>query len=172
MIDTANATNLGPAIVREVRGAQMTVLIDGIEHVATNAMAFPYTPRVNDVLLMIGQEDKHYAIGVLQAQGDMTLTFPADVNFRAPKGSFNFSSGEAIDMHAPEVKVTAGKWTVVARTLSEKVTNALRWVTELAQLKAGRRRTLVEGKDYERSERKILKSKKDVRLNGERIHLG
>lgn len=172
MIDTEQATDLGPATVLDVAGAKMTVLMNGLECEALNAMAFPYTPRRNDTLLVIGQGDMRYAIGVLQAQGDMTLTFPAGVNFRAPKGAVNFHSGEAIDMHAPEVRVTAGKWSVVARTLSEKVTDALRWVGNLAQLKAGRRRTLIEGKDYERSERKIMKAKKDVRVNGERIHLG
>jgi hypothetical protein len=135
-------------------------------------MAFPYTPKKGDVVLVIGQAEKHYLIGVLQARGDMTMTFPAGANFRAPKGSFNFSSGESIEMYSPEVKVTAGKWTLLARSLTEKVTDAMRWVANLAQLKAGRRRLLVEGKDYERSERKIVKAKKDVRVNGERIHLG
>lgn len=187
MLDMTTTTALGPAIVREVNGATIIALMEGREIEAVNAMAFPYTPTPGDVVLAIGQGSsqserapgqcaalaaRHYVIGVLQAQGDMTMTFPASVNMRAPKGSFNFSSGEAIDMHAPEVKVTAGKWTLVARTLTEKVTNAMRWVANLSQLKAGRKRTLVEGKDYERSERKIMKAKKDVRVNGERIHLG
>ncbi len=172
MIETEQSTALGPAVVLEVAGARMTVLMEGAECEALNAMAFPYTPRKGDTLLVIGQGEMHYAIGVLQAQGDMTLTFPGSVKFRAPKGAVSFHSGEAIDLHAPEVKVTAGKWSVVARTLSEKVTDALRWVGNLAQLKAGRRRTLIEGKDYERSQRKIMKAKKDVRVNGERIHLG
>lgn len=172
MIDTQTTTDLGPAIVQRIEGANVTALMNGEEIQLTNAMAFPYTPKPNDVVLAIGQQTGHYIIGVLQTQGDMTMTFPGSATFRAPKGGFNFSSGEAIDMHAPEVKVTAGKWTVVARTLSEKVTDAMRWVANLSQLKAGRKRTLVEGKDYERSERKILKAKKDVRVNGERIHLG
>jgi hypothetical protein len=172
MLDMTTTTALGPAIVREVNGASIVALMEGREIEAVNAMAFPYTPKPGDVVLAIGQPDKHYVIGVLQAQGDMTMTFPANVNLRAPKGHFNFSSGEAIEMHAPEVKVTAGKWTLLARTLTENVTDAMRWVANLSQLKAGRKRTLVEGKDYERAERKIVKAKKDVRLNGERIHLG
>lgn len=172
MIDTTATTALGPAIVRDVKGANIVALMDGREIEAINAMAFPYTPKPGDVVLTIGQQDKHYVIGVLQAQGDVTMTFPAGVHMRAPKGGFQFSSGEGIEMQAPEVKVTAGKWTVLARTLTEKVTDSMRWVANLAQLKAGRKRTLVDGKDYERSERKIVKAKKDVRVNGERIHLG
>lgn len=170
MIETMQSVKPGPATVLRTQGARLRVLRDGRELEALNALAFPYAPGQGDVVLVIGEEPA-YVIGVLQAQGDMKLQFPANVHMHA-KGAFQFSSGERIELQAPEAKVTAGKWEVVARTLSEKVHNAVRWVKDLASLKAGRRKVSVEGANIERAERHLLKAKKEVRVNGERIHLG
>lgn len=170
MIETMQSNKLGPATVLRTQGARLRVLRDGHEVEALNALAFPYAPGQGDVVLVIGEEPA-YVIGVLQAQGDMKLQFPANVHMHA-RGAFQFSSGESIELQAPEAKVTAGKWEVVARTLSEKVHNAVRWVKDLASLKAGRRKVSVEGANIERAERHLLKAKKEVRVNGERIHLG
>jgi hypothetical protein len=172
MLQTSQSVNLGPATVVSVEGATIRVLHDGKEVEALNALAFPYQPRRGDVVLLISQDSGCFVIGVLQATGDVNLTFPANVHFHAPKGNVQFTSGTGIEMQAPEVKVTAGAWTVLAKTLTEKVTNAFRWVKDLASLRAGRQRNLVEGASYERAERRVIKAKKDVRVNGNRIHLG
>jgi hypothetical protein len=172
MLDTTTNTRLAPAIVKSASGASLTVLFEGADVAATNAMAFPYTPSEGDTVLVIGQEDAHYVIGVLHARGDMTLAFPANVRFTAPRGGMLFTAAQPIEIQSPEVKVSAGTWTVIAKTLTEKVHSAFRWVKDLASLKAGRQRTQVEGASYERAERRIIKAKKDVRVNGERIHLG
>lgn len=172
MLNTSLTARLGPAIVLEVNGARVKVLFEGNEVEAVNALAFPFGPKQGDHLLVIGQEEGFYVIGVLHAQGDMTLTFPGNVRFHTPRGGVLFSAQQPIELQAPEVKVSAGKWTVVAQTLSEKVTSAFRWVKDLASLKAGRQRNHVEGACYERAERRVIKAKKDVRVNGDRIHLG
>jgi hypothetical protein len=172
MLETAQSVSLTPVLVRDAKGAHLTVLLDGLEVQAVNALAFPYQPSPGDVVLLIAQEDARYVIGVLQAQGDMTLNFPAGVHLRAPRGSVQITSGVSLEMQAPDVQVTAGRWNLLARTLKESATNAYRWVKELASLKAGRQRTMVEGANYERAERRIIKAKKDVRVDGDRIHLG
>ncbi|MCB9893601.1 MAG: DUF3540 domain-containing protein [Planctomycetes bacterium] len=172
MIQTDAATRLGPGTVTSVEEGRAVVQFEGLSVSAINAIAFPWTPAVGDVVLLIAQEDAHYIIGVLQTRGDFTMTFPANVNLRAPKGSINLHSGQEIDMHAGEVKVTGGKITLLARTMTEKFGNAFRWVTDLVQVKSGRSRNLVAGASYERCERRVIKAKKDVRVNGERIHLG
>ncbi|MCA8911489.1 MAG: DUF3540 domain-containing protein [Planctomycetes bacterium] len=172
MIQTDAATKLGPAVVRSLEDGRITAEFEGEQVSAVNAIAFPWTPNKGDVVLLIAQEDAHYVIGVLQTQGDFTMTFPANVNLRAPKGAINLHSGEGIDMHAPDVKVTGGKITLLAKTMTEKLGNAFRWVGDLVQVKAGRSRTLVDGASYERCERRVIKAKKDVRVNGNRIHLG
>lgn len=172
MIQTDAATKLGPGVIHSQADGRVIATFEGEQVSAINAISFPWTPHEGDVVLMIAQEDSHYIIGVLQTRGDFTMTFPANVNFQAPKGAINFHSGEAIDMHAPDVKVTGGKITLLAKTMTEKFGNAFRWVTDLVQVKSGRSRNLVEGASYERCERRVIKAKKDVRVNGNRIHLG
>lgn len=171
MMETLNETRVSPAIVREVVGPSVKALADGVEVEALNAMAFPYTPKAGDVVLLISGHDRHYIIGVLETSGDATLQFPAGLHIHA-RGGVQVSSGERVEMHAPEVKVTAGVWQVVARTLKERVENAARWVKNLATLRAGRRTVKVEGANVERAESHLLRAKKDVRVNGDRIHLG
>lgn len=170
MTETMTQAALGPAIVTATQGVQVSVLRDGREVAAQNALAFPYTPRKGDVVLVIGDEPC-YVIGVLHAQGDMALHFPANVHLHA-RGAFQFTSGEAIELSAPTTKVTAGRFEVIARTLTETVQNAARWVKDLATFKAGRRKVEVQGVNIERAERHVLRAKKDVRVNGHRIHLG
>jgi hypothetical protein len=172
MLQTSESVHLGPATVTGTRGPEVEVVCNGREISALNALAFPYQPQRGDVVLLVAQEERSYVIGVLSAQGDMSLNFPGNVHFRAPKGSVQFTSGTGIEMQAPEVKVTARAYTVLAKTLTEKVTSAFRWVKDIASLKAGRQRTHVEGASYERAERRVIKAKKDVRVNGDRIHLG
>jgi hypothetical protein len=163
-------TKLGPGVVQTATATGMTVLLDGIEVAATSAMALPYVPQPGDVVLVIGQHE-HYVIGLIKAQGDCTLRFPANVHVHA-RGGIQLTSGERVEMQAPEVKVAAGKWEVVARTLSEKVHSAMRWVRDLSTLKAGRRRVQVQGVNIERAERHLFTAQKDVRVNGHRIHIG
>lgn len=170
MNETMTQAALGPAVVTATQGAQVTVLRDGREVAAQNALAFPYTPRKGDVVLVIGEEQA-YIIGVLHAQGDMALHFPANVHLHA-RGAFQFTSAEAIELQAPVTKVAAGKFEVIARTLTETVHNAARWVKDLATFRAGRRKVQVDGVNIERAERHVLRAKKDVRVNGHRIHLG
>ena len=172
MISATQNTRLAPAIVQSVNGVRLTVLFEGAEVEAVNALAFPYTPHAGDTVLVVGQDEANYVIGVLHARGDMTLAFPGNVRLHAPNGGMVFSAARPIEIQGPEVKVSAGTWTVIAKTLTEKVTSAFRWVKDIASLKAGRQRTHVEGASYERAERRIIKAKKDVRVNGERIHLG
>ncbi len=172
MLKTDETTRLGPAHVTGAEGGRVRALFEGGEIEAVNALAFPWTPRAGDVVLVISQEDAHFIIGVLHTQGDFTFNFPAGVTFRAPRGAMNFHSGESVDLHAPEVRVTAGNLTFLAGKLTEKVTSAFRWVKDLVQLKAGRSRTVIEGTSHERAQRRVIRADKDVRVNGERIHLG
>lgn len=186
MIQTDASTKIGPAVVASLEDGRVIATFEGEQVSAINAIAFPWTPNPGDVVLLIAQADsqeraagqptglppQHYIIGVLQTRGDFTMTFPANVNFSAPRGDISFHSGRTIDVHGAEVKVTGGKITLLAKTMTEKFSNAFRWVSDMVQLKAGRSRTLVEGASYERCERRVIKARKDVRVNGNRIHLG
>src|SRR5919108_5761414 len=98
MLKVESSTRLGPALVTAAHGGSLELQMEGETVSALNALAMPYMPRVGDIVLAIGQESGHYVIGVLQTQGDMRLCFPAGVQFHAPRGKFEFTSGEEIEL--------------------------------------------------------------------------
>jgi hypothetical protein len=164
--------NLAPATVLEAHGRKLTVLTPEGEVSAENALAFPYQPVKGDVLLVIGQGESHYAIGLIAAQGDMTIAFPAGAVFAAPRGEIKFKSGKAIDLHSPNVRLRAGKLEMVAKSISEVVDNAYRTVRKLFKLDAGRVHTTVEETAQTNAGRYVVKARQDVKMDGEKIYLG
>jgi hypothetical protein len=69
-------------------------------------------------------------------------------------------------------KLLVGKIETVAVRIMERAKNVYRQVEELQQTRANRVRTLVEGSYQLDSETTYIKSKKNVNIDGERIHLG
>jgi len=79
--------------------------------------------------------------------------------------------------HELTVKTSAMHWVTNrletwADTLVEKTRNAYRTVEELAQLRTGRLRTLVEQTYQLTSQRAFLKSREDFKIKSDKIHLG
>ena len=60
----------------------------------------------------------------------------------------------------------------MAIRIMERAKNVYRHVDELQQTRAQRVRTLVEGAYQLNSETSYIKSRKNVNIDGERIHLG
>jgi hypothetical protein len=169
---TGTDVSLTPASVLAVQGRRITVLTEQGERVAENALAFPYTPVPGDTLLVIGQGENAYAIGLLAAQGDMTVAFPANATFVAPRGEIRFKSGKGLELHSPNVRLRAGKLELLAKTISEKADNAFRKVRKLLKLEAGSVHTTVDETTHTRAGRFVVKAKQDVKMDGEKIYLG
>lgn len=169
---TGTDVKLAPASVIDVQGRKLTVLTADGEVIAENALAFPYTPVKGDTLLVIGQADRCYAIGLLAAQGDMTVAFPASATFTAPRGEIKFKSGKGMELHSPNVRLRAGKLELVAKTISEKADNAWRRVRKLLKLDAGSVQTTVEETSHTKAGRYVVKAKQDVKMDGDKIYLG
>jgi len=73
---------------------------------------------------------------------------------------------------SPDVKITAGKLEFIAKRIFEHFTDATRWVKDTWQIRAGRLRSDVED-DYQlKANRIIERAKADVRIDGDKIHLG
>ena len=165
-------THLGPARVVEASAPHVRIRLADQEVLATTALSSPYQPVVGDVVLAIGQEENYYVIGVIQGAGRTVFRAPGDLEFRAPKGTIDLVSTRGIRLRSPDVSVRAGRMEVVARTLIEKFEEARRWVRGLFQLRAGRVRQEVEGSCHLKAERIVERATKDVKIDGERIHLG
>jgi len=139
---------------------------------ARMALGYDYRPAAGDVLLVIGQEDSHFAIGVIRGTGRSVLSFPGDVDVRAPQGRMRLFAGKGVSVHAPEVSVRTGKWNLIAETLVEKAAEAYRFVTGLFQLRAGSRHTVIQGQSFEKAERVYVRAEQEVSVDGKTIQLG
>jgi hypothetical protein len=153
---------LGPATVVESAGDRVRLVRESGEAWAQLALAFPYEPAAGDVVLAIG-EDEVFIIGVLRGRGKSVFRTPGDLELEA---------GGRVSIRGSEVRIEADKVETVARSVFERFVNAYRWVKETLQTRAGRTRTVVEGHSTLRAERIVEIAEKDVKIDGEKIHLG
>jgi ABC-type molybdenum transport system ATPase subunit/photorepair protein PhrA len=166
------STYLGPARVHRVAGSRIQLEFPDELPWAMLALAYPYQPTVGDTVLAAGQGQNWYVIGVLQGTGKTTLMVPGDFEVLAPKGHINLIAGKGFQVKSPEVRITAGKLELVAKRISERFLDATHWVKNSWHIRAGRVRTEVEGNYQVKAKRIIERAEEDVRIDGEKIHLG
>jgi hypothetical protein len=75
-------------------------------------------------------------------------------------GKFNF------------VTLTMDRFETFAQTVIQKARNVYHTVSELSQFQTGRMRTLVKSTFHLKSKKVFLKAEEDVKVRGEKIHLG
>lgn len=167
------ASFLGPATVVAVRPHEVDVEIRGGEPAcARMALSIPYAPVVGDVLLVIGDGDDHYVIGVLHGTGKTSLSFEGAVDLHAKGGALTLSSDTAVAIHAPETEVQAGKLTVFAGTVVEKLGSLYQRVRETLSVHAGKTHTLVEDSSFTTAKNASIVTEETMSINGSEIHLG
>jgi hypothetical protein len=166
---------LGPGRVTSVHGAGVDVhLSKSPEHVVTARMALaqPYEPLPGDELLLIGEPDGYYVIGVLAGHGQTELRFNGDVRIHASGGKLELSGDTGLKLESPEVTVAAGEVKTFARTVTEKVDTAYRWVRERLSVRAGSVQRVVEGEDLTRAKNSVTLAEEVVKLDGGSVQLG
>jgi hypothetical protein len=161
---------LGPARVTALRGDRVEVDGPSGPVTAQMALAAPYSPRPDDVVLVIGGEEC-WVIGVLRSRGLTSLVVPGDLELRA-MGRVELVGEQGVEIRGPRVTLRADKLETVARATFEHVKDSYRWVSGAVHTTAGRVRTLVSGSATLSAERIIERAKKDVKIDGERINLG
>jgi len=172
MLTLDQTTFLGPAPVLRSEGDRFQLDIGEHYCWAQSALAFPYVPAIGDVVLAIGQGDQWYVVGVLQGCGKTNLVVPGDLRISAPRGSIELDAAKGIRLRSPAVKIMADSLDVIAKSVFESFTEATRWVKKTFQLRLGRLRTQVDG-EYDLKASKIKeRADGDVRIDGQKIHLG
>ncbi len=170
--DSAQELYLGPAIVIKTDRRMLMLALPEENVWAHNAVSFPYQAEPGDKVLTIGRSDAFYVIGVLAATGKTTFTAPGDLEFRTPRGKINLVSSEGLNIRTSEMKVVSNHIEYVAHSIVEKYENAKCWVRQAFHLRAGSARTVVEGTYKMRAERIVEKAKGEVKIDGDKIHLG
>jgi hypothetical protein len=171
------ATYLGPAevVLHEADasspGLLRAVLSDGSEVPVELALAVAFRPAPGDVLLVIGNGDRHYAIGVIDGRGRSVVAVPGDLELRAG-GKVTLRGEDGVEIEGPTMEVRVGKLELLARTVTERFDSLRQRVTELLSVEAGQSRTIVAGAMHTRAKSSTLLTEDKVTINGKAIHLG
>lgn len=130
-----------------------------------------------DVELSAGGNLEFVSAQDIRFQGrSVGLTARQDVSIDARRGHLRIDetllAGKRLDADLDTARLTLRRLETTARTVVEKARDVYRTVDRLVQTRAGRIRTLVSGALYLKSRKAFLKSEKDFKIDGEKIHLG
>ncbi|HUA65086.1 MAG TPA: DUF3540 domain-containing protein [Alphaproteobacteria bacterium] len=163
---------LGPARVRDIAGRRVQLEFPDALPWADLALGFPYQAAVGDTVLAIGQRGNWYVIGVLHGTGKVSFLVPGDFEVLAPKGRIKLVAGKGFEVKSPAAKISAGKLELVAHKVFERFTDATRWIKDRWQVRAGRVRAEIEGDYHLKAKTISARADEDVKIDGEKIHLG
>lgn len=172
MLTMEAAAQVLPATVLLAAAGRIKLELPDAHVWAISALAYPYQPVEGDIVLAIGQGAQWYVIGVLKGTGPTTLLAPADLELVAPRGRVTIKAAQGVEIKSDSVSVSANKLEVTAQRIVERFADAVRWVKGVFQLRAERVRTRVDGVYDLRAERILENAEKDVKIDGEKIHLG
>jgi hypothetical protein len=164
---------LGPAVVTGARADRVELrLASGEALEATLALAFPYRPVEEDVVLVIGKGEAHYVIGVLRSHGQTCLAFDGDVTLRAVGGRLNLAADEGVAIQGKELEIAVGAIKMVADSMVQKLATAYQRVTGLVSVRAGESHAIVDGAATQRAKSAAILTEEKMTINGKQIFLG
>jgi len=164
---------LGRAVVCSCQATRLEVrLPDGRQVQAKLAVPFGYRPQVDDELVVIGQQDRYFVIGVTEAANAVELRFSGDVELRSTHGNIHLNAAKKLQMMAADIDMRTKVLTVISDKIVEKATTVYQRVSELLSIRAGEKQEVVDGECSTRAEHIHLASREVVKVNGKEIHLG
>jgi hypothetical protein len=169
--DAAAAVRLGPARVRGVMDGALLIDIDGALARATMALAYPYRPAVDDVVLVMGQDDRWYVTGVIDGRGLTRMDFPGDLELRAA-GRVRIASQQECAIDAPRIVMRGERLEMAITAVRQQVASLYQHVTGTLRTIAGRQHTTVEAQSTLHARKIVRKAEDDVIVDGRQIKLG
>jgi len=130
-----------------------------------NQLVFEYDPAAGRTLVNVPSGD----LALRTEHGDIELQSAGAV--RIGGQAINLD-GERVEVRAKRARWIVDKLETLAGTVIERATNLYRSVEQLAQLRTGRMRTLVEETYQFRSRNAYVRAEKDYKIKADQIHLG
>ncbi len=162
-----------PATVVEVHaGGVVARLPSGASIEPRLALAYSFRPAVGDRLLVIGQDGRHYVIGVLESTGATHLAFRGDVDLRAVGGKIALSGDEGVEVRGPTIELTARRLHVLAEKATEVFGSVFTTVKDLWSVRSGSTDAVIHGEWSHRAEQASITTEEVVTINGREVHLG
>ncbi|MFO0552595.1 MAG: DUF3540 domain-containing protein [Polyangiaceae bacterium] len=163
---------LGPARVVAMEGATPIVELDGQREHARLALAFPYAPAVDDVLLVLGRTGALYVVGILEGRGELALRFLGDVKLHAVGGKLELEGDQGVRVRGAAVEIVTRQLKTLADSVVERANDVYRRVRDTLSVHAGEKRVLVDGALSTRAASASTATSGVVTINGKEIHLG
>jgi hypothetical protein len=165
-------TWLRPAAVVAVAADSLTVDAgDRGTVTARMAMPIPYAAAIGDELLVLGEGEHAYVVGVLRGAGTMRLELEGDVEISAT-GKLGLRAGASVTIDAPEVQVRSGRMSMLAGRVTQAFDSVRTTVRELLLVRAGEQQTFVDGTSHLQAKNARMLSESKVTINGKEIFLG
>ncbi len=163
---------LRPVRVVKVEQRRLQIDLMGSEKWADIALPFKYQAMVGDHVLVIGQQDAFYVIGVIEGKGKTTLMAHGDLELHAAKGKIDLVAAMGVNIRSPSFQVITKQLDLVAENVVERFNNLTSWIKTTFDLQAGSVHTKVESSYRLKAEKITQKAREDLKLDGKKIHLG
>jgi hypothetical protein len=144
-------------------GIEMTAM-DPIDVRSRIAVRMSIFGRVGQMLTKLNLFDRNTEMS------SQSIDLTAE-NLRAKTTRTSVSMNK-IDADFDDARISGRRINMVADVIVSKAKNVYQRVSELWQLAAGRTRTVVDGTSHHKANRIYSKAVKDVKIDGEKIHLG
>lgn len=172
-VRTPSAPALGRATVVETRpGAVRVELANGAQVRVELALAYTYEPVRGDEVLVIGNGEGHFVIGILSGAGKSTLRFPGDAELRTERGVLRIVGAAGVELEGPQVAITTDRLQVIANAVVEKLGTLHSTVAGLFSLRSGEMQHVSQGSIHQQSKRASLLTEDKIYINGREVHLG
>jgi len=165
-------TYIGPATVTGVDTGRVEANVNGQIRQVGMTVGLRYEPDPGDVLLVAGQADRWYAIGVIRGSGRMVFSAPGDLELRSQRGGVSVKGARGLHLSAPRITMTADSLRMIAERVTESLGSVQRRVRDAVKEHVGRYSLRVEGLHRIRGKRLVHQATEEVKLKGKRIHLG
>jgi hypothetical protein len=154
---------------------------------AQGELVFSYDPATRVTRLVVPRGD----LQLFAVEGNIDLNAGGDIRVRgegavdiqgqrlrlgAPRAEITIDTltyaGRRLRANLGEAKLALDKLRVVADTVRQRARDVYQEITDLAQTRAGRVRTLVEDTYQVKAQDLILDASRDTKIDGEQIYIG
>jgi hypothetical protein len=164
---------LGPARVRAIDGRIVEVELEsGVVAPATMALGIPYRPVVGDTLLVVGDGERRWVLGVVEGRGKVELEAEGDLELHARGGALVLGADRGVRVRGPSLEVTVDRFTVAATTMVEKLGTVFTRVREMLSVHAREQHVVVEETSLARAKKVAVVAEETASVNGKQILLG
>lgn len=164
---------LGSArVVRGVGRSLVVALEDETRVFAKLALAFPYQPACDDEVLVIGDAQSFFVIGVLDGHGVTCLSGAGGLSLHAEGGRLSLVGDRGISLRGHHVAMETNKLVRLATTAVQTFGAQALEVREALSVEAGEVDELSQRSWVMQAKGVVLKALKGARMKGRAVRLG